>query len=143
MRILRQVEAGRPVFEAAQDQMLDGVEPDRAQAQGVLDSAADVGEPNVLEKSQHRHVLARPRLAQPSFQQPPQPAKRLGQRPPGQRCRLIERPDLALQQGQVVSRLENQRLPLIAATMPGDFLAPAHDHDLVHKAFHTTTSRWP
>ena len=43
MRILRQVEAGRPVFEAAQDQMLDGVEPDRAQAQGVLDRAADVG----------------------------------------------------------------------------------------------------
>ena len=49
MRILRQVEAGRPVVEAAQNEMLDGVEPDRAQSQGVLDSAADVGQPKVLE----------------------------------------------------------------------------------------------
>ena len=52
MRILRQVEAGRPVVEAAQNEMLDGVEPDRAQSQGVLDSAADVGQPKVLEEPQ-------------------------------------------------------------------------------------------
>ena len=51
MRLLRQAEAGRSVVEAAQDQMLDGVEPDRAQAQGVLDRAADVAQPNVLEES--------------------------------------------------------------------------------------------
>ena len=50
MRILRQVEAGRSVFDAAQHEMLDGVEADHAQGQGVPDGAADVCEPKVLEQ---------------------------------------------------------------------------------------------
>ena len=66
--MLRQVEAGRPVVEAAQNEMLDGVEPDRAQSQGVLDSAADVGQPKVLEEPQDLHILAGPGFAQPGLQ---------------------------------------------------------------------------
>ena len=65
VRILRQIEVGRPVVEATPHKVLDGVEPDRPQAHGVLDGAADVGEPKVLEEPQHLHVLARARLAQP------------------------------------------------------------------------------
>ena len=49
MRILRQIETGRPVVEATQHKVLDGVEPDRPQAHGVLDGAADVVEPKVLK----------------------------------------------------------------------------------------------
>ena len=56
--------------------------------------------------------------------------------PPDQRRRLIERARLALQQGQVVSRLEDQFLPPVATPMPGDLLTPAHDHDVVDVAFH-------
>ena len=82
MRILRQVEAGRPVVEAAQNEMLDGVEPDRAQSQGVLDSAADVGQPQVLEEPQDLHILAGPGFAQPGLPEPPQPEPLVWQRPP-------------------------------------------------------------
>ena len=53
--------------------MLDGVEPDRAQSQGVLDSAADVGQPKVLEEPQDLHILAGPGFPQPGLQEPPQP----------------------------------------------------------------------
>ena len=45
MRILRQIEPGRPVFDAAQHEMLDGIEADHAQGEGVPDGAADVAEP--------------------------------------------------------------------------------------------------
>ncbi len=45
MRRLRQIELGWPVFDAAQRPMLDGVEADHAQGEGVPDGAADVGEP--------------------------------------------------------------------------------------------------
>ena len=124
MRILRQVEAGRPVVEAAQNEMLDGVEPGRAQSQGVLDSATDVGQPKVLEEPQDLHILAGPGFAQPGLQEPPQPEKLVWQRPPGQRRRLIERARLALQQGQVVQRIEDQLLTPVAATMTGDLLLP-------------------
>ena len=97
MRILRQIELGWPVFDAAQRQMLDGVEADHAQGEGVPDGAADVGEPKVLEQPQHLHVLARARRTQSRLQEPPQPKKLLRQRPPDQGRRLVERPGLALQ----------------------------------------------
>ena len=116
--------------------VLDGVEPDRPQAHGVLDGAADVVETKVLKEPQHLHVLTRARLAQPCLQQAPQPEELVRQLPPRQRRRLIERAGLALQQSQVVSRLEDQRFPLVAATMAGNLVTAAHDHDLVHVAFH-------
>ena len=77
-----------------------------------------------------------PGFAQPGLQEPPQPEKLVWQRPPGQRRRLIERARLALQQGQVVQRIEDQLLTPVAATMTGDLLTPADDHDDVHVALH-------
>ena len=49
MRILREIEAGRPVFDAAQHEILDGIETDHAQDESVPDGAADVSEAKVLE----------------------------------------------------------------------------------------------
>ena len=86
---------------------------------------ADVGQPK-----------AGPGFAQPGLQEPPQPEKLVWQRPPGQRRRLIERARLALQQGQVVQWIEDQLLTPVAATMTGDLLTPADDHDDVHVALH-------
>ena len=57
--------AGNSKVLATPHKVLDGVEPDRPQAHGVLDGAADVVEPKALEEPQHLHVLARARLAQP------------------------------------------------------------------------------
>ena len=94
MRILRQIEVGRPVVEATPHEVLDGIEPDRPQTHGVPDGAADVVELKVFEQPQHLHVLAHARLAQPRLQQAPQPEKLVRQLPPGQRRRLIERPVL-------------------------------------------------
>ena len=65
MWIPRQIELRRPVFDAAQREMFDGIETDHAQCEGVPDGAADVCEPKVFEQPQHLHVLARARLAQP------------------------------------------------------------------------------
>ena len=53
MRILRQIEASRPVVEATPYEVFDGVEPVRPQTHGVLDGAADVVEPKVFEQPQH------------------------------------------------------------------------------------------
>ena len=78
-----------------------------------------------------------PGLPSRASQRTPPPEKLLRQCPPDQRRRLIERAGLALQQGQVVSRLEDQLLPPVATPMPTRSpQAPAHDHDLVHVAFH-------
>ena len=124
------------MVDAAQRQMLDGVEADHAQGEGVPDGAADVGEPKVLEQPQHLHVLARARLTPSRLQAPPPPKKLLRQRPPDQGRRLVKRPGLALQQGHVMPRLEDQHVTVIAATMAGALLTAPHDHDLVHVAFH-------
>ena len=134
MRILRQVEAGRPVVEAAQNEMLDGVEPDRAQSQGPWIAPRTWAS---RKSSRSRKTCTYSRvtaIAQPGLQEPPQPEKLVWQRPPGQRRRLIERARLALQQGQVVQRIEDQLLTPVAATMTGDLLTPADDHDDVHVA---------
>ena len=77
MWILRQVEAGRPVFDAAQHEMLDSIEAAHAPGEGVPDGAADVAQLEVLEQPQHLHVLARARFAQPGLQETPQPNKRV------------------------------------------------------------------
>ena len=124
------------MVEATPHEVFDGVEADRPQAHGVPAGAADVVEPKVLEQPQHLHVLARAWLPQPRLQEPPQPEKLVRQPPRGQRRRLIECPRLALQQGQVVSRLEDQHFPRVAAPMAGDLVTAAHDHDRVHVAFH-------
>ena len=116
-------------------QMVDLVRSGRA-PEDLAREFEPSSQPKVLEEPQDLHILAGPGFAQPGLQEPPQPEKLVWQRPPGQRRRLIERARLALQQGQVVQRIEDQLLTPVAATMTGDLLTPADDHDDVHVALH-------
>ena len=58
------------MVEATQHEVLDGVEPDRTQAQGVLDGGADVVEPKVLEQPRARSTPPHTRCAAPLHRAP-------------------------------------------------------------------------
>ena len=57
-----------------------------------------------------------------------------GRSHPGQRRRLVQRVDLLLDQRQVVHRIEDHVLAVVAPGMAGDDLAAAADHHLVDVA---------
>jgi glycosyltransferase involved in cell wall biosynthesis len=122
VRIPRQIQTRRRLLDAAQQQVLDGVEADRSQLNCLARSPGDVAERKVFEQTQHLDVLAFARFAQPRFEQASQAHEFFGQLPAFQRRRLIERIRLALQQGQVMQRIEDQLLALVAAPMSCDLL---------------------
>lgn len=136
LRILTQIQPRRPLFEAAQQQVLDGVERDRSQLEGLPCGGSDLFAGEVFEQAQNLHVLAFARLAQPRLEQAPQTHQLFGQLPAFERRRLIERVRLALQQGQVVDGIEDQLFALVAASMPGDPLGAATDDHVIDVGFH-------
>ena len=115
--------------------MLDCVEADRPQLAGLPYGGCDVVESEVLEQTQHLHVLAFARLAQTRLQQTPQSPELCGQFPAGQWGCLIQCVRFPFQQRQVVQRIEDQLFPLVAAAMTGDLLAAATDDHFPDIAF--------
>ena len=108
--------------------MLDRVEADGAQAQGVLHGAVEILQPEALQQPQDLHILPPPRLGGARLHQAAQGLERGRQLPSGKRRRLIQRADLLLDQGQIVDRLEDRVLSLIGPGMAGDDLPAATDH---------------
>src|ERR1017187_4534009 len=108
MRIVLQIQARRSPLDAAQQQMLDGVETDRTQPQRIKDGPFDLLERERLQQTQYLHVLSLAALAQSRFQQPSQAGEALRQLPAHQRRGLIQCPCLLFQQSQKVQRVEDQ-----------------------------------
>ena len=71
---------------------------------------------------------------QPRFEQSPQLREALRQLPAGQRRGLIQRTGLLLEQGQVVQRIEDDRLAFITAPVACDHFTATGDHHFVHVA---------
>ena len=81
IRIDRHVEAWRTPLDAAQHQMLHGIEADRAAGDGVAHGGGHVVDLEHLHQPQHLHELALALLAHPGFQKTPQRRELLGQLP--------------------------------------------------------------
>src|SRR5271157_5548472 len=70
MRVVLEVQPRRSPLDAAQQQMLDGIEANRAQLQSIEDGPLDFLERERLQQTQYLHVLPLAALAQSRFQQP-------------------------------------------------------------------------
>ena len=110
--------------------MLHRVEADRTAVDGVAHAGRDILDREHFQQPQHLHELALALLAHARLQQAAQRRERLGQVPAGQRRRLVERTDLALEQRQVMQRVEHEVFPLVGAGMAGDDVGAAGDHHL-------------
>src|SRR5271169_6337693 len=125
IRIDRHVEAWRASFDAAQHQMLHGIEADCPTRDGVAYRGSDFIGAEYLRQPQNLDELALALFAHPSFQETPQRHELLRQPPAGQRRSLVERVDLLLDQRQVVQRLEYEVFPLVGARMTCDYFRAA------------------
>ena len=93
--------------------MLDGVEAYGAEPEGITHSLVHLLHPEVLHQPQHLHELPLAAPAHPRLQQTPQHTELLRQLSPGQRSSLVQGPDLALQQRQVVDRVEDEVVAVV------------------------------
>jgi len=132
-----QIETRRPALDPAQQQVLDRIEADRPQPEGLADGGLDLAEREALQETQDLDVLALAGGtvipgAHTGLQETPQGGEGLGQIPAPERGRLVERADFALDERQVVQGIEDQILTLIGSFVAGDDLGDAADHDPIH-----------
>src|ERR1700688_1469435 len=102
MGIVIHIQPWRSSFDAAQQQMADGVEADSTQLQSVFDGTSYFRNSEGLDQAQHLHILAASVLVEPGFEQTPQLRKGLWQLPGCKRRCLIQRPRLLFEKGEVV-----------------------------------------
>src|SRR3954462_4882606 len=117
IRIDRHVEARRSPFDAAQHQVLDGIEADRSPCDGVAHRGSNLIGAEYLHQPQNLDKLALALLTHPGLQETPQRGELLRQLPAGQRRSLVQRVDLLLDQRKVVQRLEYEVFSLVGAPM--------------------------
>ena len=96
--------------------------PIAPQPERLAHGRVHVLEPERLQQAQHLDELALAGLAHAGLEQAAQRRERLGQVPALQRCGLVERAGLLLEQRQVVQRVEDEVLTRVGARVPGDDL---------------------
>src|SRR3546814_116527 len=111
--------------------MLDGVEADSSELQGLLHRRMQVRKVETLQKTENLYVLTSAMLCHAALHQPAQRGEFLWQVPPLERRCLIQRIDLLLDQRQVMHRIEDDVFPFPAPGMAGDDLATAANHHFV------------
>ena len=123
-----QIEARRPAFNPAEQQVLDRIEADRPQPQGLAYGGLDLAERKALQETQDLDVLAlagSPVIswAHAGLQETSQGGEGRRQIPAPERGGLVEGADLAFDERQVVQGIEDQILTLIGSPVAGDNLA--------------------
>lgn len=139
MGIGAEIESRRTALNAGQSDLLDRIESDRADPDRFGDGADHDILRDCLHQPQHLDELAFAAIAHPCLHQMTQVLERLGQAPVLQRCGLIERVRLHLDQRQIVQRVEDEDARTITALMPRDLLAAAQDDGLIDEAFTMTS----
>ncbi len=114
--------------------MLDRIEADRPHSQGVFDGKMQHLQLEPFRQAQDLDILPFARLALPGFQQAPERGEGVRQFPTLQGRSLIEGHDPALDQRQVMQRVEHHVTAVIRAGMIGDHLSGATDNDADHEA---------
>jgi hypothetical protein len=82
--IVLHVQPRRSAFDAAQQQMADRIEADRAQQRRLFDGVSDFRESEGLQQAEHLHILTAAVLVESGFEQAPQMREALRQLPAGQ-----------------------------------------------------------
>ena len=109
--------------------MLHGIEANRAELQRLLHRSMKIVEAKALQQAQDLHVFAPSGLDHSCLHQAAQGRELGRQLPLGQRGRLIQGVDLLLDQRQVMDRIEDHVLAVVAARVPCHDLAAAANHD--------------
>jgi transposase len=125
------IQPRRTPFDAAQHQVFDRIEADHTARDRFSDPGQDIVEAEHLQQAQDLDELTLAGLAHASLEQPAQGCELLGELPSDQWRSLVERADLAFQQGQVMQRVEHEVLVRVGTRVPGDLLAGAGDHHFV------------
>src|SRR3546814_15710911 len=108
--------------------MLDGVEADSSELQGLLHRRMQVRKVETLQKTENLHVLTSAMLCHAALHQPAQRGEFLWQVPPLERRCMIQRIDLLLDQRQVKPRHEDEVFTFQAPGMADDDIARAANH---------------
>ena len=91
MRIARQIQMRRPLLDAGQQQVLDGVEADHAPLHRVTHRFRHLAFRKVLQQAQHLDVLALAARAEARFEETAQRIEGRIELPTAQRRRLVNR----------------------------------------------------
>ena len=118
----------------AQNQVLDGVKADHAQAKGLTHTGVNLLEAERLEEAKHLDVLAPSGACHARLEQAPEGGEVFGQLPARKRRRLVEGAGLVLDERQVMEWIEDELLALVGACVARDHLRTAADDHLVHVA---------
>ncbi len=111
--------------------MLDSIEADRAEPNGLLHGRVQVRKVEAFHEAQDLHIFPPAMLGHSAFHQAAQRREFLGQVPALERSGLIQRVDLLLDQRQVMNGIEDDVLTLPAPRMTRDDLAAAADYHRV------------
>ena len=102
----------------------------------MLDRRVHVVQAECLEEPKDLHVLPASGPARTRLHQPAKGCERIGQLPTGERRRLVQRSDLALDERQVVQRVKDGVFALVGPAVAGDDLGAAPDHHLLDVGAH-------
>ena len=133
VRIARQVETNRPLLDARQQQVLDGIEADQAALHRVLHCGRHLAFREVLQRAQGLDVFPLAAWPEARLEQAAQRIEGRIELPSAQRRRLVQRARLPLQQREIVQRVVDHVAADIAPPMAGDDLGAERDLDPVDK----------
>ena len=132
--IVAEIELCGSGFDLGDDELLDRVETDRAESDGVHRCGGNHGFGKDLHQPQRLDELAFAAIAHAGFQESPQMLERFRKCPVLQGSRLVQGAGLLLEERQIVLRVKDELTTAIDARMPGDLARAADDRDLVDEA---------
>ena len=132
----RHIQPGWSAFDPAQNQMLHRIKAADAVFKGALHPGLNIHDPECFQQSQNLNELALALFTHTGLHKSTQDDEGFRQVPVSQRCGLIKRVGLLLDQRQLMQRVIDVILLLPRPRVTGDDLSPAGNHHLMHIAPH-------
>ena len=136
VQIACQVETGRLLLDARQQQVLDGIESDHAPLHRVAHRGRHLALRKVLQQAQDLDVLPLAARAEAGLEEAAQCVEGRIELPSAQRGGLVQGARLSLQKREIMQRVVDDVATDIGAGMAGDDLGAERDLDPVDIALH-------